>query len=118
MGTFDRQGAAAIARTGAPAQLVTGSKANPLPRVLPARTRSASNSVDSRITRSSMTQSIVFRMSAIEGLLAKVDKLKQLMNHIASKKMDLSPATASALVPPTLQHAPPDTVTVSAPTSV
>ena len=29
VGTFDPQGAAAVARTGPPAQLVTGSKANP-----------------------------------------------------------------------------------------
>ena len=117
VGTFDPQGAAAVVRTGAPAQLVTGSKANPMPRVLPARTGSASNSVDSRSTRSSkssITNSIVSRMSAIEGSMAKVDKLEQLMNLIASK-MDLFPASDAALVPPTPHPAPPDTVTVDAP---
>jgi len=112
VGTFDPLGAAAAPRTTAPAQLVTGSKANPLPRVLPPSTGSASNSVDSRSSRSSMTQSIVSRMSAIEGSLAKVDRLEQLMNLIASR-MDLLPGD-SALVPPTPQQAPPDTVNVSA----
>ena len=115
VGTFDPQGAAAAPRTTAPAQLVTGSKANPLPRVLPLGTGSASNSVNSRSSRSSMTQSIVSRMSGIEGSLAKVDKLEQLMNLIASR-MDLLPG-ASALVPPTPQQAPPDTVNVSAPSA-
>ena len=41
--TFDPQGAVAEAQTSAPAQLVKGSKANPLPWVLPAGTGSASN---------------------------------------------------------------------------
>jgi hypothetical protein len=100
VGTFDPRAAAAVACTGAPAQLVAGFKANPLPQVLPAGTGSASNSVDSHSTRSSMTQSIVSRMSAIEGSLAKVDKLETLMNLIA-RKMDLAPASDAALVPPT-----------------
>ena len=70
IGTFDLQGAAApVARAGAPAQLFTGSKANPLPWVLPAGTGLASNSLESRSSHSSMTQSTVYRMSAIEGLL-------------------------------------------------
>ena len=59
VGTFDPQGAAAVPQTTAPAQLVTGSKANPLLRVLPPITGLASNSVDSRSSRSSMTQLIV-----------------------------------------------------------
>ena len=105
-----------MAQTSAPTQLITSSKANPLPRVLPPGTGLASNSVDSRSSRSSMTQSIVSRMSAIEGLLAKVDHLEQLMSLIASK-MDLLPDTASSLVPPTCQQSPPDTVTTSASTS-
>ena len=52
-------------------------------------------------------------MSAIEGSLAKAEKLEQLMNLIASK-IDLLSTTKAALVPstPTLH---PDTVTIAAP---
>ena len=104
VGTFDPQGAAAVSRTGAPAQLITGSQANPLPWILPARTGSASNSVDSRSTRSSMTQSIVSPVSAIEGLLAKVKKLGQLMHLIASKtrifSLPSNPLLSLPLSPP------------------
>jgi hypothetical protein len=84
VGTFDPNAAAKVGNTAA-AQLVTDAKANPLPRVLPAHTGSASNSVRSRSTRSLMTESIFTRMSQMEGTLAKVDKLDEMMNLITAK---------------------------------
>jgi hypothetical protein len=86
VGTFDPHASVtARAATVDQAQLVTGAKANPLPHIIPAGTGSASNSVGSKSTRSLMTGSIFMRMSQMEGTLAKVDKLDQMVNLIASK---------------------------------
>jgi hypothetical protein len=113
VGTFNAQRAAgATAPSGPPAQLVTGSKANSQPRTLPAQTGSASNSVDSGSTRSSMTKSIVSRLSQMEGTLAKVDRLDQLMNLIAGKMGILTDDAPSPLVPPTPNNAPPTSVNI------
>ena len=102
VGTFDpQQGAAAVDCTGAPAQLVTGSKANPLPRVLPARTGLPSNSVDGRSARSSMTQSTVSCTLTGQGRQARA-------TIAPDCKMDLILTTDAALVPPTPHRASPD----------
>ena len=103
-------GAAATMPTARPAQLVTGSKANPLPRTLPANTGVA-NSVDSGSTRSSMTRSIVSRLSQMEGTMAKVDQLDLLMKLIAGK-LGVPCEPTSTLVPPTPNLAPPATVNI------
>jgi hypothetical protein len=116
VGTFDPNAPAPSAPTAPPAQLVTGAKANPTPRrVLPAQTGSASNSVGSHSSRSSITESLFSRMSQIEGSLAKVDQMEKLMTLIASK-MGLVPEPnstlffheTSSIVPPT----PPDIVRI------
>jgi hypothetical protein len=69
----------------AQAELVTGAPIPLLPCVLPeTTTASGATSVDSRGTRSSITQSLVSRISQMEATLAKVDKLDLLMNKIVS----------------------------------
>jgi hypothetical protein len=125
VGTFNPQNPGATAPTGPPAQLVTGSKANSQPRTLPAQTGSDqqkssfsadAGSVGSSSTRSSMTKSIISRMSQIEGSMAKVAQLESMMSLIAAKMGLLADPAPASIIPPTPTNAPPATVSiVSAP---
>jgi hypothetical protein len=112
VGTFDPQAAEQGNSQGPRAQLVTGSKANSTPRVLPSS--SDSGSVDTRSTRSSITASIFSRLSTMEGTLSKVDELSSLMNLIANQ-MGIpvaNPSVPNTNAPITTPNNLPETVTV------
>jgi hypothetical protein len=98
VGTFDPNGKQVAPQPSRlPAQLVTGAKANPAPRILPASTASDT----SKSTRSSMTESLFSRISQMEGPLAKVDQLDSLMNRIANH-LGILATPAGAPVPPSV----------------